>query len=85
MAKVIVWNEFLHEIENRDIKSIYPDGIHECIKKFLNLDKSLQVECATLKEESNGITEERLKDCKVLIWWGHKAHDEVLKETVNLV
>ena len=85
MTKVIIWNEFVHEVENNEVKSIYPDGIHNCIKDFLSNDKSLTIETATLREKGNGISEERLKDCKVLIWWGHKAHDEVLEETVNLV
>ena len=85
MTKVLIWNEFLHEVENNDVKSIYPNGIHYCIKEFLSNDKSLKIETATLREKNNGITEERLKDCNVLIWWGHKAHNEVLQETVNLV
>lgn len=85
MIKVLIWNEFLHELENEEIKSIYPEGIHNCIKKFLSEDKSLEIETATLRETDNGITEEKLKDCSVLIWWGHKAHNEVMQETVNLV
>ena len=85
MIKLLIWNEFLHELENEDVRSIYPNGIHNCIKSFLSNDKSLQIETATLREENNGITEERLRDCSVLIWWGHKAHNEVLQETVNLV
>ena len=85
MTKVIIWNEFLHELENANIKSIYPYGIHSCIKDFLSNDKSLKIETATLKEENNGITEEKLKDCSVLIWWGHKAHNDVMQDTVNLI
>ena len=85
MTKIIIWNEFIHEIENEEVKSIYPDGIHNCIKDFLSNDDSLKIETATLREKENGISEERLKDCNVLIWWGHKAHDEVLDSTVNLV
>ena len=85
MTKVIIWNEFVHEVENNDVKTIYPNGIHNCIKDFLSNDKSLTIETATLKEKKNGISEEKLKEFKVLIWWGHKAHDEVLEETVNLV
>ena len=85
MTKVLIWNEFLHEVENNDVKSIYPNGIHYSLKEFLSNDKSLKIETATLREKNNGITEERLKDCNVLIWWGHKAHNEVLQETVNLV
>ena len=85
MIKIIIWNEYIHEIENEEVKSIYPDGIHNCIKDFLSNDESLKIETATLREKGNGISEEKLKDCNVLIWWGHKAHNEVLDSTVNLV
>ena len=47
MTKVIIWNEFIHEVENNDVKSIYPDGIHYSIKHFLSNDKSLTIENAT--------------------------------------
>lgn len=85
MTNIIIWNEFLHEVENEDVKKLYPNGIHGCIKEFLSNDSDLDISTATLKEEKNGITEEKLSNCDVLIWWGHKAHNEVLEETVNLV
>ena len=44
MTKIIIWNEFIHEIENEEVKSIYPDGIHNCIKDFLSNDDSLKIE-----------------------------------------
>ena len=39
MINLVIWNEFLHEKENDQVKSIYPKGIHECIKEFLSKDK----------------------------------------------
>ena len=42
MTKIIIWNEFIHEIENEEVKSIYPDGIHHCIKDFLSNDETLK-------------------------------------------
>ena len=36
MTKIIIWNEYIHEIENNDVKKIYPNGIHNCIKDFLS-------------------------------------------------
>ena len=53
MVKVIIWNEFIHEVENNEVKSIYPNGIHNCIKDFLSNDKSLTIETATLREKEN--------------------------------
>ena len=85
MTNVIIWNENIHEVENEEVKKIYPKGIHGCIKDFLSTDNSLKIKTATLKEDQNGLSEELLKNCDVVIWWGHKAHDEVLDKTVDLV
>ena len=43
MINLVIWNEFLHEKENDQVKSIYPKGIHECIKEFLSKDKELKI------------------------------------------
>jgi len=66
MSKIIIWNEYLHEIENKDVADLYPQGIHGCIKNFLSEDSSLIIETATLREENNGISENKLKDCDVI-------------------
>ena len=34
--KVTVWNEFRHEKTLDGARDIYPDGIHACIKSFLD-------------------------------------------------
>ncbi len=85
MTKIIIWNENIHERENEEIKKIYPNGIHNCIKDFLSNDSNLQIETATLDQDQNGLTTESLKSCSVLIWWGHKAHGKVSDSTVDIV
>ena len=85
MTNIIIWNENIHERENQEVKKIYPDGIHNCIKGFLSNEKSFNIETATLEQDNNGLNEDNLKKCNVLIWWGHKAHSKVLDDTVNLV
>ncbi len=83
--RVTVWNEYRHERENEAIRSIYPEGIHGAIADGLRVDDRFRVQTATLDEPQNGLTEERLMDTDVLIWWGHRAHDAVSDETVNRV
>lgn len=73
---VLVWNEFRHEKENEVVGDIYPEGIHNQIASFLGED-DLNVKTATLDEEEHGLTDEVLAETDVLVWWGHKAHDEV--------
>ncbi|GEQ04321.1 ThuA domain-containing protein [Staphylococcus gallinarum] len=80
---ITIWNEYRHEQENETIKQIYPDGIHQVIADCLSSEHN--VSTATLDEPEHGLTDERLNKTDVLIWWGHKAHDEVNDEVVEKV
>lgn len=81
--KITVWNEYRHEVESETIKAVYPDGIHNVIAGFLGEDH--EVKTATLDEPEHGLTDDVLANTDVLIWWGHKAHDEVKDEIVTKV
>jgi trehalose utilization protein len=82
--KVTVWNEYLHEIESKEVAAVYPEGIHSCIAKFLK-EAGMDVKTATLSMPEHGLTEEVLKSTDVLIWWGHMAHDKVEDAIVEKV
>ncbi|MFC4401871.1 ThuA domain-containing protein [Gracilibacillus xinjiangensis] len=84
MVKVLVWNENRHEQKNEEVAMIYPEGIHGAIRGFLTEDK-IEVDTATLDEPNHGITDEKLAETDVLIWWGHLAHHEVEDEIVNKI
>jgi trehalose utilization protein len=73
--RVTVWNEFRHEKTNPKAAELYPQGIHEAIASHLRKNANLQVTTATLDEPEHGLSEERVKNTDVLIWWGHLAHD----------
>lgn len=76
MVKVTVWNEFLHEKVHEEVKAVYPDGIHNALAKGIAAG-DIEVATATLEEPEHGLTEERLNNTDVLIWWGHMGHDKV--------
>ncbi|MBJ6362295.1 ThuA domain-containing protein [Paenibacillus sp. GCM10012307] len=76
MIKVTVWNEFHHEKNNEAVAKIYPDGIHEAIAKGI-AEGGIEVRTATQDEPEHGLTEEVLAQTDVLIWWGHRIHDQV--------
>ena len=84
-VNVTIWNEFLHEVENDTVKGIYPDGIHTALAKGIQELGDFDVKTATLKEDEHGLTDAVLDATDVLIWWGHKAHDQVATETVDKV
>ncbi|WP_297077587.1 ThuA domain-containing protein [uncultured Enterococcus sp.] len=83
MIHVTIWNEFRHEQTDENVKKVYPDGIHEQLKSFLQ--EEFVVQTATLDEAEHGLTEARLNETDVLIWWGHLAHDEVSDAIVERV
>lgn len=85
MIKVTIWNEYLHEVNQREVAEIYPDGIHGCIKSFLENNDDISVKTATLAMPEHGLTEEVLDNTDVLIWWGHMAHDMVDDEIAQRV
>ena len=85
MIRVLVWNEFRHEKSSDRVKEVYPDGIHSVIAEFLGKEEDIEVKTAWLDQENCGITKEILDETDVIIWWGHKAHNEVPDEIASLV
>jgi trehalose utilization protein len=87
-VKVVVWNENWHESSGDPaVIAHYPDGIHTVIADALRaqLGEGHEVTTATLQEPEHGLTQERIDDTDVLLWWGHMRHDEVSDEVVKRV
>lgn len=85
MIRAIVWGENVHEQKNKVVSDLYPNGMHNCIADFLNKDDAISAETAVLQDPEHGLTEERLAETDVLLWWGHAAHGDVSDEIVERV
>lgn len=83
--RVTVWNEFLHERQDAEIREIYPEGMHGAIASYLEDLPGFDVKTATLGEPEHGLTDDVLTETDVLVWWGHMAHDEVSDAVVERV
>ena len=83
--RTVVWGENVHEQKNPVVRGIYPDGMHNCIAKALAFDSQISVTTATLQEPEHGLTEQRLAETDVLLWWGHVAHGDVDDAVVERV
>ncbi|MCC3281989.1 ThuA domain-containing protein [Arthrobacter caoxuetaonis] len=86
--RVLVWNECVHEASNQpaSMAENYPAGIHGAVADFLaGFFPGSEVSTAVLADPGHGLDEERLAATDVLLWWGHKAHDEVSNEVVERV
>jgi trehalose utilization protein len=83
--RALVWGENVHERENAEVAKIYPDGMHNTIAAALREDKGIAAGTATLQEPEHGLTEARLAETDVLLWWGHAAHGKVDDRIVDRV
>ena len=79
--RVVVWSEGTapdDKVYPQDTNAAIADGL----KKML---KGWDIETANLKSLEQGCSEDSLKRCDVLIWWGHKRHDDVKNEYVDRI
>jgi len=83
--RAVVWGENIHEQNNKIVAEVYPKGMHTCIADALNTDTGIVATTATLQEPEHGLTEERLAQTDVLLWWGHAAHGDVSDAVVERV
>lgn len=79
--RVVVWSE-----NTAPLDKVYPQDINTAVAD--GLKKSLtgwEVVIAGLDQPNQGITDELLNSTDVLVWWGHKRHDEVKDELVDRI
>lgn len=84
-TRILVWNEGRHEQTDSAVQAIYPQGIHGAIAEGLGEHGYGAVRTARLDDPGQGLPEEVLAETDVLLWWGHRAHEEVADEVVERV
>ena len=82
MIKVTVWNECRHEVEDDDVKEVYPETIGGCIVDNLK-PYGFDLTLTTLDDPNQGLSDELIEKTDVLIWWGHRYHDELDEELID--
>ena len=75
--RALVWGENFHERNDPAVAALYPLGMHGAIAGQLRQSSDLDVAVATLDQEDQGLPAERLAATDVLLWWGHRRHQEV--------
>ena len=84
--RVVVWGENIHEKKIPIVAKIYPDGMHSTIAEGIRESGTdMEVSTVTLQEPEHGLTEERLSNTDVLVWWGHAGHALVEDTVVDRV
>lgn len=82
--QITIWNENVHEQKNEEVAERYPNGMHGAIAEGLS-GTGHTIHTATLQEPEHGLTEETLRETDVLVWWSHRANDEVADEVAERV
>lgn len=83
---VLIWHEHRHEKSNKLVSTIYPEGMHGALKAAFKGHNEFKVDHALLDDDAeHGLSQKRLDETDVLIWWGHVAHGEVKDEIVERV
>ena len=82
---VVIWNEFRHEKTKEEVKALSPNGLHAYLKDVLDVNGDMEVSLAALDDPDQGLSDERLEQIDVLVWWGHMAHGEVDDELVKKI
>jgi trehalose utilization protein len=80
---VLIWNEFRQERDAR-YQTVYPQGIHAALHGALT-SPDLLIGVSTLDDPEQGLSEQRLAETDVLVWWGHIAHEEIADDVVDRV
>lgn len=84
--KVVVWSEGTANVDEGS-KKVYPHDINTAIADGLKpLEaRGWEIVKASLNDADQGLPDDLLNSTSVLIWWGHKKHDEVKNELVNKI
>lgn len=77
--KVLCWSEYTEPRE------VYPSGIHGAIADALNRADGIEARTSQISDPEQGVTEQNLAACDVLVWFGHSKHADVLDELAERV
>ena len=82
--KVTIWNECRHEKEDEEVRRVYPESIGGAIADGLE-PFGFQLTLKTLDDEEQGLPAPLLDATDVLVWWGHRYHEEMDDARVELI
>ena len=77
---MVIWDE-----RQPEQKTAYGDFLGNTLAAHLATKPGLTVKSVGLDDPDQGLSDDVLDHCDVLIWWGHKRHAEVTSEHVKAV
>ena len=73
--RVVVWDE-----QQAEQRKAYTNFLGNQIAAHLKAFTNLSVRSVSLADPDQGLTEETLDNCDVLIWWGHLKHGAIQEQ-----
>jgi trehalose utilization protein len=77
--RVVVWSE------GTAPKNVYPNDINGAVAEGLKGLEGWEVIVANLSDPDQGISDDLLAKCDVLVWWGHQKHGDVKDELAKKI
>jgi trehalose utilization protein len=78
--RVLVWDE-----REAAQKQAYDGFLGDTVAAYLAKQPGLTVKSVGLDDPDQGLSDEALDNCDVLIWWGHERHGDVTDAHVNAI
>ena len=78
--QVVVWDE-----QQPAQQQAYPNFLGNQIASHLRTLPNLSVKSVNIAEPEQGLSDEVLDNCQVLLWWGHIRHGEVKLEKASKI
>ncbi|KZN23125.1 hypothetical protein A4G99_16655 [Haladaptatus sp. R4] len=74
-----VWSEGTTPLD------VYPNDVNTTIAEHLNENRDIVAKAISINDDEQGVSNDLLDWCDVILWWGHLRHDDVSEKTVNRV
>ncbi len=78
--QVVVWDE-----QQPAQKKAYENFLGNAIAGYLKTRPGLKVSTRTLNDKGQGISDETLDSCDVLVWWGHVRQHEITSDSAKRI
>jgi trehalose utilization protein len=79
-VRVVVWDE-----QSPAAKKAYTNSIGDHIANYLRTLPDLSVKSVSLADPDQGLTDDTVNNCDVLIWWSHAKNKEVADDKVKRI
>ena len=75
-VRVVVWDE-----QQPEQKTAYGGFLGDAIAEYLKTRPGFAVRSVKQDDPGQGVSDEVLDACDVLVWWGHRRHHEISPQT----